>query len=370
MQRAFYIDRLRIILTMLVIFHHTAITFGAIGGWYYFSKPVEGLAQQLLSLCMAVDQSYFMSFFFFLSALLMPDSYERKGFSKFIVDRLIRLGIPLIFYVLIIHPLLVYGIFTYQEQPTGTLFEFVRNMILHHPEPGPMWFVLTLLLFEIGYAMIRHFSKRDYVLPSKGKLPTVLSVVAFMLVSGLAAFVIRLVFPVGKSFFGLQFGYFPLYIGMYIVGVLANRRKWIEQLSPVYVRPWFLVSLVAILAAIVLFPIGMKGGNFESISGGINPLAIFYAMWEPLDCVGFCSFFTCWFSKKFSSRNNLVLAFSSDSYTAYIIHPVILVGFTFLSEQLNVAPLLRFVFVLVVAIPMCFFAARLIRKVHGVKRVL
>ncbi len=370
MQRAFYIDRLRIILTMLVIFHHTAITFGALGGWYYFSKPVEGLAQQLLSLCMAVDQAYFMSFFFFLSALLMPDSYDRKGFRKFITDRLTRLGIPLLFYVLIIHPLLVYGIFTYMEKPTGSLFDFVKNMILHYPDPGPMWFVLTLLFFEIGYALIRHFSKRDYVLPVKGKLPSVFSIITFMLVSGLAAFAIRLVFPVGKSFFGLQFGYFPLYVGMYIVGVWANRRKWVEQLSLARVRPWLLVSLVAILAVMVLAPIAMKGNNFESISGGINLYAIFYAMWEPLVCVGFCSFFTSWFSLKYNGSNKLVLAFSSDSYTAYIIHPVILVGVTFLFEQLNVSPLLRFALVLIVTIPLCFVAARVIRKIPGVKKVL
>ena len=207
MQRAFYIDRLRIILTMLVIFHHTAITFGALGGWYYFSKPVEGLAQQLLSLCMAVDQSYFMSFFFFLSALLMPDSYERKGFSKFIVDRLIRLGIPLIFYVLIIHPLLVYGIFTYQEQPTGTLFEFVRNMILHHPEPGPMWFVLTLLLFEI-VCYDPPFLKRDYVCPRR-KVAHGFVGCRFHVGVGVGSFCNTACVPSWESFFGLQFGYFP-----------------------------------------------------------------------------------------------------------------------------------------------------------------
>lgn len=39
MTRAYYIDRIRVILTALVIFHHTTITYGAPGGWYYVELP-------------------------------------------------------------------------------------------------------------------------------------------------------------------------------------------------------------------------------------------------------------------------------------------------------------------------------------------
>ena len=33
--RELYIDRLRSLMTVLVILHHTAITYGAPGGWFY-----------------------------------------------------------------------------------------------------------------------------------------------------------------------------------------------------------------------------------------------------------------------------------------------------------------------------------------------
>ena len=35
-----YLDKLRVFLTCLVIFHHTAIAFGASGGWYYKSPDL------------------------------------------------------------------------------------------------------------------------------------------------------------------------------------------------------------------------------------------------------------------------------------------------------------------------------------------
>ncbi len=34
-QREFYIDRVRVVMTALVLLHHTAITYGAMGGWFW-----------------------------------------------------------------------------------------------------------------------------------------------------------------------------------------------------------------------------------------------------------------------------------------------------------------------------------------------
>ena len=55
-----YLDKLRVFLTCVVIFHHTAIAFGASGGWYYKSSELwEGWSKALMSLIMGIDQSYF-----------------------------------------------------------------------------------------------------------------------------------------------------------------------------------------------------------------------------------------------------------------------------------------------------------------------
>ncbi len=81
-------------------------------------------------------------------------------------------------------------------------------------------------------------------------------------------------------------------------------------------------------------------------------------------------FLLMFFKKYFNKPDKMVLAASSDSYGAYIIHPLIVVGFTFLSEKLSWSPLARLAFVLLLAIPTCFLVARLIRKIPGVKRVL
>ncbi|MBK9220092.1 MAG: hypothetical protein IPL70_17865 [Uliginosibacterium sp.] len=76
--RAVLLDPIRIVLTLLVILHHTAITYGGGGDWYYKEAGAPEWMQRLLSILTATNQSFFMGFFFLLAG------YLKKGF----VDRI------------------------------------------------------------------------------------------------------------------------------------------------------------------------------------------------------------------------------------------------------------------------------------------
>ncbi|MGB7546700.1 MAG: hypothetical protein WBM14_03045, partial [Terracidiphilus sp.] len=66
--RDFYIDRLRSVMVALVILHHTAITYGAIGGWFWHEvQPSRAPSSILLILFCTTNQAYFMGFFFLLA---------------------------------------------------------------------------------------------------------------------------------------------------------------------------------------------------------------------------------------------------------------------------------------------------------------
>jgi glucans biosynthesis protein C len=368
-KRDYYIDRLRIFLTALVIFHHSAIAFGAAGGWYYVTnETTSGTLQLLLSAQMAVNQAFFMSLFFFVSALFMPASYDRKGFRKFVSDRLVRLGIPLLFYVLVIHPILVYFILKHVGRETGEFFSFWKIMITKHAEPGPMWFVLTLLVFELCYALFRKFMKNKIAAINKPQAPSWITIVGFMALTGAVAFAIRLVFPVGKSWFGLQFGYFSLYVAMYLVGIVAARKQWPEKLEISYALPWFGLALLAIPAMLMLM--AKNSENLTPVMGGTNWKAAFYAFWEPIVCIGFCYFLPLLFKKIGDKPNRFVITQSGNSYLAYIIHPVLVVFSTFWVEQVTVPPSARLLIVLTISIIGSFGISHLIRFLPGIKKVL
>ena len=85
--RLVYIDNLRIFLISLVVLHHLAITYGAPGSWYY-NESMVGLPEILpMSMFVASNQSFFMGFFFFISAFLIMPSLNRKGMKQFVADR-------------------------------------------------------------------------------------------------------------------------------------------------------------------------------------------------------------------------------------------------------------------------------------------
>ena len=79
MKRIYFLDLIRVFLAIMVFCHHSAISFGALGDWYYLSRDsVSGITQVLLSVNMGVDQAYFMSLFFFISAYFLPGTIDRS----------------------------------------------------------------------------------------------------------------------------------------------------------------------------------------------------------------------------------------------------------------------------------------------------
>ena len=314
-----------------------------------------------MSLVMGIDQSYFMALFFFISAWLMPASYERKGAMAFVRDRLVRLGVPLLVFILVLNPALV-GIIRFYK---GVPVDWVQ-VFLHNHCPGPMWFVLTLLVFELLYVVYRSCRKTVPKISAATKLPSVWTVVAVIVVMGLVAFAIRLVCPAGKSWFGLQFGYFPLYVGMFCAGIVAWRDGWLERMQVRNALGWFGLAWGAIVAFVAFYFVNRSSG--DSDSGGWNRMAFAYAMWEPILCVGFSYFLLAAFKRWGNEADRFFRALAADSYMTYVLHPFFVVGATFLAQCRGMGPWVGAAFVCVAAIVTGFGAAHLIRRIPAVRR--
>ena len=76
--RIAYLDNLRILVTILVVLHHVAITYGAPGDWYFYDTPVSELGIVLLTIFVALNSSFFMGLFFLLAGYFTPRSRDRR----------------------------------------------------------------------------------------------------------------------------------------------------------------------------------------------------------------------------------------------------------------------------------------------------
>ena len=196
--RDLYIDQLRSLMTALVIVHHTALTYGAIGAWFWNElKPSAAISSQILIQFCTTNQAYFMGLFLFLAAYFTPASLERKGYALFIADRFTRLGLPLLAFILVLGPfteaLAHWG-------DTGRFWEEFPYLWRHSViNPGPLWFVEALLLFSLAYCAWRAVSGAPLAASQRTPRPflSTFALVGSAFATGVGALLIRQEFPVG-----------------------------------------------------------------------------------------------------------------------------------------------------------------------------
>ena len=161
--RLFFIDNLRVFLIILVVMFHLAITYGAAGSWYYQDPTKDTLTSVLLTILTATDQAFFMGLLFLISAYFTPGSYDRKGAGPFLRDRLLRLGIPLLIYAIVIDPFVAFIAIGFQ----GSYWNFYASYLLslRGIGQGPVWFIEALLFFVMLYSLWRVFDQKVVKIP-------------------------------------------------------------------------------------------------------------------------------------------------------------------------------------------------------------
>lgn len=375
--RLVFLDHLRVALTFLVILHHLAVTYSAAAPWYYLEVPQDTLSYLLPVIFVLFNQGFFMGCFFLISGYFTPGAYDRKGARGFLVDRLLRLGIPLLVFVVLLGPLTATigysSIAPLIGAPASPPFwELYWSSI----GPGPLWFVEALLILAGGYALWRWLSRgRPAQASRESASPSYRAVIGFTLALTLATFLVRLVMPIGSSLPVLSFptpAHLAQYIGLFTIGTLAYRRNWFLSLPD---RMGTVGFASAFVASVVLFPVSFfLGASPETGSslfvGGLHWQAFVYALWECIFCVGMCLGLITFFRKRLNRPSALGQFLATHAYTVYIIHALVIVALAYGLRGLLLYPLLKFALASVIAIPLCFAVAYLVRKLPLARRIL
>jgi peptidoglycan/LPS O-acetylase OafA/YrhL len=162
-KRFAYLDNLRVLLVLGVIAVHAAITYGLDGSWYLESyDEMAGVAVAAVTAVLGVGWLFGLGLFFLIAGRLSAASLERKGPGRFARERLVRLGIPLLGYTLLVSPLLEYVDYRFNAHGEEALWPFVGRQVWHFA-PGPTWFLEALLVFSLAYALLRRLSRQPDV---------------------------------------------------------------------------------------------------------------------------------------------------------------------------------------------------------------
>lgn len=376
--RLFFIDNIRVFLTVLVIVHHLMAIYAGSGIWIYNEGRQDDITGALGGWFCAVNQAYFMGLFLFISAYFVPGSYDRKGAGSFLKDRLIRLGIPLVLYGWILRPALIYlGFSSAGELHRPFLDWYARAYFRDYGiiGGGPLWFIETLLIFSALYVLWRLLVRpglrpaapiRETPFPGK---PTI---VLCALLLGIATFAVRLFLSSGNSFrpLNLQLANFAGYIALFIFGLIAYRRNWLLTLPQATGRFWLWTSIGLIILYPVLAVLAGATENSEPFMGGWHWQALLYAMWEAFMCLGMCIGLIYLFRRRWNRQGALARGLARHAYTAYLIHEPVITLLAVAAAGIALHPLLKFGLASLIFVPICFALSILVRRIPGADRVL
>jgi len=370
--RLLYIDNLRVLLTILVILLHLSIGYGAPGDWYYNEEGQIGtISSIIMTLFVALNQAFFMGFFFMLSSYFSPGSLDRKGAKLFLMDRLKRLGIPILFYALVLNPLIEYALAVFQGYE-GSFWQALREGYLDSIGVGPTWFIEALLLFAVLYVLWRRINPSVPV-RAEGSVPGNRAIALFAVGLGLVTFGVRIWLPVGWWLEPLHFqlAHFPQYIALYILGILAYQRSWFSALTDRQGRTWLLVTI----GLIILFPVifvagGALQGNLDPFIGGWHWQSLAYSVWEQLMCLAVVVTLLVWYRNRFNHQGKLSRAMSGAAYGTYIIHAPVITLLALALSGIKLDLTLKFVLVAPVAVAASFIVGYLVKKLPLARDIL
>jgi len=375
------VDYLRGALVCLVILHHTAISYGGSGSFYFTEPATDPLAALLLSLFTNFNQAWFLGAFFLLSAYFTPGSFDRKGAKLFVKDRLIRLFIPLAFFFFVLSPLTIYIAFQHMTAaqlvqngitpPMGLNLTFLSQAV----GTGPLWFVEMLLIFEFGYVLWRVATARIHKGKSEERpFPSNRKIGTFILALALSAYLWRIVSPINAQVLGFPSLFdLPQYLGLFIVGLAASRGDWLARMPDAAAKRFFKIALIS---TATLLPLSIIGTRVTSLGWGTllgygTLSSAIYAVWDSAFAVGMTMFAISFFRKRFNAPGRLWNFAAKNFYAAYVLQATVIVSVTaLLLYQVHLESLLMFALSATIILSLTWVLAAAVRKIPFVSRAL
>lgn len=372
--RLAFIDNLRWLMIALVVSMHAAVTYSHLGSWYIKEDPRPGTAvTTIFAVYQTSLQAFFMGFLFFIAGYFVPEAFDSKGPRRFLRDRAIRLGIPTVFFMLAIRPVVVYWLLYDYYQITGPRLDaylhYLGDPLRVLDSSGPMWFTFALLIFSLVYTGVRVARP---VLPPAGGVPGHREVIALALLMGVCTFLVRIVQPIGTNVMNMQLCFFSQYILLFWAGIRARRRDWLMRIPHSFGMRWLLIALIPIEIAWAGFLTKViSSGTLERITGGLTWQSAIFCFWESFFCLGVCLGLIVIFRDRFNYQDRVARWLSDNCFAVYVFHTPLLIWVTLMIRGYEAPKLVKFTWATVLGCAVTWLASSLIfRRIPLLRRVL
>jgi peptidoglycan/LPS O-acetylase OafA/YrhL len=373
-----WVDQLRTLVIVLVVNMHACVTYSHVGSWYVKEGPDPPLPMKVAFVFWQAHlQSFFMGVLFLVAGYYANGSLGRRGAAPYVRERLVRLGLPTLLYMLVIGPLILFVI-NPNRHAYGSIGGAYLGYVSHGRflgESGPMWFAAALLAFSVALAAWRSVRPAPAPAPAPGgPLPRPAAIWAWGIALAAATFLVRTVQPLGTSVLNMQLGYFPQYVFAFGAGVAAARGAWLERLAGSSLARragWTgLILGPAALAAVLAAGGILSGKGLGEFAGGWHLAALGLAAWEQLAGFGLGLGALAFCSAELDRPTPLARWLADRSFAVYLLHPPVLVLLTVALRPLAADPFLKVSMLTAGGLAATFAAADIVRRIPGVRGML
>ncbi len=361
-------DNLKVWLVVAVIVGHVTLAFAGLGGWVLEEPPVRDPLRSVLQMLAVVGVFVAMATFFMVAGRFTPGSLRRKGLQRFCLDRLVRLGVPMLFFIVVLSPVVEYVDTDNAGWDRGFL-AFVP-VAWRGVAPGPTWFLGVLLLFSVVYGVVR--TRRPLPLAGPSPLRARYLLVAALFVT-VASFLVRIAVPFGQEVWHLALGQAPAWMTGFVLGVLGGERGWFEHMHPRLSRGLCWVAWVSAgLVVLLLFAAGALGGEagLEALSGGGTGASLLLACVEGPLVVAMSPWLVDVFHRRMTTQTPLLAWLSTAAFAAFLVHQVVTVGAVLATRLVAWPPELKYLASTVLAVAASFALGGVLAHVPGIAQII
>jgi hypothetical protein len=288
---------------------------------------------------------YLMSLMFFVSGLFAWPSLSRKGSARFLADRLLRLGAPFFFGVVVVVPIALYPAYrvtAIDPSLAGYLHAYLSLPFLPN---GPLWFLWLLFAITLASVALHHFAPgalallgrwSDYAATRPDRF-----FVALTAAAALAYIPLALVFTpwnwIDRGPFSFQLSRPMIYLVYYLAGLgvgVNGRQRGLLDPDGALARRWRVWGLRAFVS--LLLWMGLTGWSLNQSPPA--PLALQIAADLGYALAGTCSlYFVMALCLRFGAvRVRWLDGLSNNAMGIYVVHyaPVVWLQFALIDVHI------------------------------------
>lgn len=354
-----WIDTLRAVAIAGVVVVHSATAYVAdFSDWYYAAElDATTVPSAVFGLAALLGGLVGLGPLFLVAGYFSARSLARRGPARFLRDRFVRLGLPVVAFVLVVNPLadLVGDL---GDDP-ATVGEYLADT-----EFSVMWFVVVLLVCSLLYAAARALRPR----PGRPRPPGVRAVL--VATTAIAAATVAL-WPVSSPLDGhlmsLRPGAWPQGLALFALGVLAGESGTGGALDRRTRRRTGWLALVSLGGIVALTA---TAADPAATLHRMDWVGLLFAALYAVASVAFCVWCLDWARRTLTGRGRIRDLAGRASYATYLTHPVTLTALMVALAPLAGGAEVKFAVVSLLGVPACFVVGHLLTRLPGLRVAL